>query len=236
MAGSARAPRRSASRLPVDERVDDIMAAARAAIAEKGYEKVLIADIAERAGVVEGTIYRYFTNKRDLLTKVAETWFGEQLAGDSHVEAIDGTLNKLRHLALRTLMVIRREPVLARFMLMELRPDPAYRKTQFFELNRRFTADVLHVCKAAIASGEFHDDVAPATLRDALFGCIEHRTWAFLRGEGDFSPERVADDIARLIYRGMVVQPAPTVGELDQLILRLERVSSALESKVPPLR
>ena len=233
---SQRPARRAAPRLSSDVRIEDIMVAARAAITESGYEKVLISDIAERAGVVEGTIYRYFANKRDLLVKVAEAWFSAQLAEDSHVEAIDGTLNKLRHLALRTLTVIRREPVLARFMLMELRPDPAYRQTQFFELNRRFTADVLKVCKEAIASGEFHHDISAAMLRDTLFGAIEHRTWAFLRGEGDFSPEEVADSIARLIYRGMVVRAAPEVGELEQVVARLERIASSFEPGTSPPR
>eukprot|EP00456_Euglypha_rotunda_P004512 TRINITY_DN10758_c0_g1_i1.p1 TRINITY_DN10758_c0_g1~~TRINITY_DN10758_c0_g1_i1.p1 ORF type:complete len:250 (-),score=23.99 TRINITY_DN10758_c0_g1_i1:637-1284(-) len=210
------------------------MAAARAVITEKGYEKVVISDIAERAGVVEGTLYRYFENKRDLLIKVAEAWFNEQLAEDSRIDSISGTLNKLRHLAWRTLSIIRREPVLARFMLMELRPDPSYRSSPFFALNQRFTADVLEVCRQAIASGEFRADVAAPMLRDMLFGCIEHRTWAFLRGEGDFSPEEVADGVAKVIYRGMLAEVSDAAGDGDRLNLvvnRLERVAATLEGR-----
>ncbi|MDB5971635.1 MAG: TetR family transcriptional regulator [Hydrocarboniphaga sp.] len=227
------ATRRTVNRLSSDDRISDIMAAARAAVTEKGYEKVLISDIAERAGVVEGTIYRYFENKRDLLVKVAEAWFGGALSEDSRIDSIDGTMNKLRHLAWRTLSIIRREPVLARFMLMELRPDPSYRGSPFFDLNQRFTSDALRVCKQAIASGEFHDDVSAPMLRDMLFGCIEHRTWAFLRGEGEFSIDEVADGVAKVIYRGMLAAPAAasSADRLDEITGRLEQVTQALLKK-----
>jgi TetR/AcrR family fatty acid metabolism transcriptional regulator len=235
MASSARAARKSASRLPFDDRLGDIMAAARAVLTEKGYEKVTIADIAERAGVVEGTLYRYFANKRDLLVKVALAWFGEQLTEPSHLESIEGTRSKLRHLAWRTLTIIQREPVLARYMLMELRPDPGYRQSPFFELNKRFTSDVLRVCQDAIATGEFRDDVSASMLRDMLFGAIEHRTWAFLRGEGRISIGEVADGIATVIYRGMLAEPRPAAsagaGDLDSVVERLELVAKKLEAR-----
>ncbi|WP_273454987.1 TetR/AcrR family transcriptional regulator [Nevskia ramosa] len=229
------ATRKTATRLSIDDRTADILNAARQIISEKGYEKILLADIARQAGIVEGTIYRYFQNKRDLLVKVAELWFGEQLTADSHLDGISGTQNKLRHVAWRTLSIIKREPVLSRFMLMELRPDPNYRSTPFFELNRHFTRETLQICKDAIASGEFHADVSPTLMRDMLHGCIEHRTWAFLRGEGDFSPDEVAEGIATVVYRGMLAHPVPSqpAAALETLVSRLEKVAERLEQKPP---
>ena len=227
-----RKPRKAASRLSTDDRSADILAAARAVIAEKGYENTLLSDIARRAGVVDGTIYRYFENKKDLLDKVAEVWFDEQRNEDSHLDSISGTQNKLRHLAWRTLDIIRREPVLARYMLMELRPDPNYKGTKFFEFNKKFTHEVLQLCRDAIRSGEFLDDVSPNMLRDLLHGCIEHRTWAFLRGEGDFNIDEVADSIAKVIYRGMRAEHPATRSDIDEAIRRLDEVAMRLEAKL----
>ena len=227
-------PRRQVSRLSSDDRTADILAAARQVISVKGYENVLLADIARQAGIVEGTIYRYFQNKRDLLVKVAEVWFNEQLALDSQLPMIHGTENKLRHIAARTLSIIKSEPVLSRFMLMELRPDPSYRSTPFFEMNRRFTRETLQVFNDAIASGEFHGDVSPALMRDMLHGCIEHRTWAFLRGEGDFSIDEIATGIARVVYRGMAVHVPASQGNVNQVqatVARLEAVADRLEKQ-----
>src|SRR3546814_1357501 len=42
-----------------DERVADILRAARDVFCEKGYEQTAVSEIAARIGVVEGTIYKY---------------------------------------------------------------------------------------------------------------------------------------------------------------------------------
>jgi len=223
----ARALRRPRARLPHDERLTAILAAARVVIAEKGYENTVITDIARQAGIVEGTIYRYFKNKRELLVRVAEIWFAEKLSEDSLVSSIRGTRDKLRYLAMRTLSIIRSDPVLTRFILMELRADPDYRTSVFFQLNRRFTHEIVELCERAIESGEFAADVSPALLRDMFFGCIEHQTWAFLRGEGKFSIDKVADGIADVIFRGMAVNPREP-SALDAIATRLEHIESML--------
>src|ERR1700730_6978522 len=151
----------------------------------------------------------------------------------SHIEAIPGTRNKLRHLALRTLAIIRSDPVLSRFMLMELRPDPNYRSSPFFELNRRFTHEVVEVCQQAIESGEIAKDVSATLLRDMFLGCIEDPTWPFLRGEGEFSSEEVADGVAEVICRGMTL---PTLVSADPAAIaaRLARIESLLTDSPQP--
>lgn len=239
--------RRSSVRLSQERRVSDIMSAARSVIAEKGYENALMSDIAERAGVVEGSLYRYFENRRDLLTKVADDWFEEVLSKDSGLSSIHGTSNKLRHLVWRALSTIRSQPALSRFVLLELRPDPNYRSSRSFMLNRRFTAEVSQLCADAIHTGEFRNDVSVSLLRDMIFGCIEHATWKFLRGEGDFSVDEVADGIATVIYRGMAAAPAPAPANLEArpsagkepaqselagLVKRLETAAATMEGVV----
>lgn len=205
------------------------MSAARQVIAEKGYENVLMSDIADRAGIVEGTLYRYFAGKQDLLTKVADDWFEEVLSTDSALASIRGTWNRLRHLIWRSLQAIRSQPALSRFMLLEIRRDPDYRNTRSFELNRRFTTEVSELCSAAIAAGEFRDDVSVSLLRDLIFGCIEHSTWRFLRGEGDFDVDAVADGIATVIFRGMVAEPETAALHLREVASRLERATDKME-------
>lgn len=219
-------------RLPQEKRISDIMVAARQVIAEKGYENVLMSEVAERAGVVEGTLYRFFGSKRDLLTRVADDWFAEVLDTDTELPGIRGTWNRLRYLIWRALMTIRRQPALSRYMLLEVRQHPDYRATRSFELNRRLTSQIAELCREAQELGEFRMDVSVALVRDMIFGCIEHRTWGFLRGEGDFATDEVADGIATLIYRGMAAEPAhaPLDG-LEAIVKRLEKLTSTLDSE-----
>ncbi|MGL6108232.1 TetR/AcrR family transcriptional regulator [Romboutsia sp.] len=47
-----------------------ILIAAIELISEKGYDKVATSEIAQRAGVAEGTIFRYYKTKKDLLNAI----------------------------------------------------------------------------------------------------------------------------------------------------------------------
>jgi AcrR family transcriptional regulator len=219
------------SRLPREQRVSDIIAAAREVIAERGYENAVIADIAERAGVVEGTIYRYFENKRDLFIRVAESWYEEILLDTRPDQAARGSFNRLRQMIWRELALIRQEPALTRFILMELRSDPAYRSMRMFELNRKFTAGVMSLLKEGVASGEFSASIPLKVVRDMIFGGIEHRTWAFLRNEGDFSVDEAADGIAEIVYRGLGNRAADGGDPLDRAVARLELVADRIEAQ-----
>lgn len=220
-------------RLPRDERISKIMAVTRTMLNEKGYDNIVTAEVAERCGISEATIYKYFDSKRDLLIQVAMQYFEELLREDRPDLAGRGALESLRMVVWRSLSVVRREPAMTRFVLLDLRPDPAYRAMPIFELNRRFTAQVTEVLQEGMRTGELRSDVPVRLLRDMIFGCIEHQTWAFLRGEGDFSVDEVTEGIITVIIRGMATVRAadsdPPGPDLGATVARLERVAARLE-------
>jgi TetR/AcrR family transcriptional regulator, fatty acid metabolism regulator protein len=222
--------RRQVNRLPPERRIADIMTAAKAVFTEKGYNEALISDIAERAGVVEGSIYRFFTNKRALLVRVIEHWYEEMLARDTEQFAgVRGSWNQIRFIVHHHLMSIRREPALSRLVLQEFRPDPGYRNTRLFQLNQTYVHRVIDVIQEAVANGEFRSNVSPGLIRDMIYGCIEHRTWAFLRNEGDFDAEETADSITDIVYRGLAIDKG-TEESITGVVSRLENVAARLES------
>ena len=224
--------RRRVNRLPVERRVSDILLAARGVFTEKGYNDALISDIAEQAGVVEGSIYRFFANKRDLLVKMVEHWYEEMLdADDKQFASVSGTRNRIRFVVHHHLATIRQEPALSRLVFQELRPDPDYRKTRLFKLNQTYTHRIIEIMRDAVARGEFRADVPAPLVRDMIYGTIEHLTWAFLRNEGDFDIDATADTITDVIYRGLcVVAPhdpiAYSVKLLEIVANRLERATA----------
>jgi TetR/AcrR family transcriptional regulator, fatty acid metabolism regulator protein len=227
----ARAARRPVSRLPRELRVAALMTAARAVFKEKGYADALTSEIAERAGVVEGTIYRYFASKRDLLLKVVEEWYAEMISDyDQQLGHIHGTRDRLRFMIWRHLTVIHQEPVLCRLVLLDLRADAAYRDTSVFLMNRQYTSRTVDIIEAGIGRGEFRSGVSATLVRDMIYGAIEHHTWAYLRGESDFSADAVADALTDMIYRALAVpQPAETgQGSLNEAVRRLEQIADRL--------
>ncbi len=230
--------RRPVQRMPAERRIADIMVAARAILTERGANDALISDIAERAGVVEGSIYRFFSNKRDLVERVVEGWYEDMLADyGAQCDGVRGARNQLRFVVHHHLASIKREPALSRIMLQEFRPAPNYRKTRLFQLNQTYSQRIVDIVKAAVATGEFRPGVSPGIVRDMIFGCIEHRIWAFLRNEGDFDPVEISDAITDLVYRAL----APDTGT-DSLSLALDRLDETtarleqLTRSKPPVR
>jgi TetR/AcrR family transcriptional regulator, fatty acid metabolism regulator protein len=221
-------------RLPPEDRMAEILATARITLAEKGYESFLPADVAARCGVSEATVYRYFPTKRDLLVKVAEDWFGEILAVEPEIAQQGDIFQQLRLVIRHSLTVVRKEPSLTRFVLMELRADPAYRSTHIYALNRRFTSSVVNLVKDAVARGIFRKETSPSLVRDMIFGCIEHRTWAYQRGQGDFSVEATADSIADIIFRGLAA-PSLDHERIENGLARLRVRAKALNDEIEAL-
>jgi hypothetical protein len=62
------------------------------------------------------------------------------------------------------------------------------------------------VLQEAVDAGHFLADVSVRLLRDLIFGAIEHQTWAYLRGEGDFDVDEAARGITTVIYRSMAAE------------------------------
>ena len=225
--------RRPVSRLPREQRMSDIMAAAFAVFCEKGYEEAAISEIAERANVVEGSIYRYFQGKRDLLVKVMGAWYESMMADyELHLAGISGTRNRLRFMIWRHLKTIYEEPAACNLIFRSLRPGEDYTATAVFEANRLYTRRTLDIVVEGIETGELRDVPLPL-VRDMIYGCIEHRTWAYLRGEGHFDLDETADAIVDLVMGGLQKTPGPS-DITSELAVRLERAVERLEHLQPP--
>lgn len=225
--------RRTRERLSRSERMADIMRCAGKLLRESDDRERIVAEIAKRLGIVEGTIYRYFATKRDLITQVAEDWYEGMLADyDRELAGISGTRARLRFMIWRHLTVMHDEPAMCRLVLDELRADAGYRETSIYQLNRQYTHRTLAIVKEGIASGELRADVPLTMVRDMIYGGIEHHCWAYLRGEGAFSPEQAADDIVTIVYRGIAApEDTASLARLEDVAARLERFTQHHTSK-----
>jgi AcrR family transcriptional regulator len=231
MSQQAETPRRK--RLPRDDRIARIIEVARDLLREKGYEKVLTTEIAERCGLSEAAIYKYFPTKRELLIQVTVQWYEEVLSEDKLSTHGMSAYEALRYVIWRHFSIVKRDPELTRFILLDLRPDPAYRSMPIHQLNRKLVAQIPEMLRIYMASGHLRTDIPLAIVRDMIFGAIEHQTWAFLRHEGDFSIEESTNGIAKALFEGLrtASATAPEPGDLSSVVSRLERVAERLESK-----
>jgi len=191
-----------------------------------------MADIARAAGIAEGTIYKMFASKRDLLYTVMTDWYGSftrdlgrQLAG------FDGPEQKLRYLIWQHLSIIEADPALCRVFFKEVRVLDDYRGSPVFELNREYSAFVTRVIEEGIERGVFRDDLPVTLIRDAIFGGLEHHAWPFLAGQRPLDIAGATDAFCRLVLRGIARAPAPGATEerLSRLVERVEAAVNRLE-------
>lgn len=74
----------------IEARRNQILDAAAAVFAEKGFHRATTKDIAGRAGIAEGTIYNYFDSKDDLLIGMMARLTELETLGDELTEALQG--------------------------------------------------------------------------------------------------------------------------------------------------
>ncbi len=103
------------------------MSAARSLAADGGYDAVQMRDVAVRASVALGTIYRYFTSKDHLLAAACVGWVGDleqRLARrpPEHDDAVEQLVAVVR----AATRALEREPRLAAALVTAIStPDPA---------------------------------------------------------------------------------------------------------------
>ena len=79
-----------------DERPAEIISAAMDEFVEKGFAATKLTDVAKRAGVVKGTLYRYFDTKELLFVAVVQHALTENLSAiEQTAAAFDGELSEL---------------------------------------------------------------------------------------------------------------------------------------------
>ncbi|MCH9829141.1 MAG: TetR/AcrR family transcriptional regulator [Gammaproteobacteria bacterium] len=197
-----------APRLSRAQRIDEILQAARELFCEKGYESTLMSEIAARIGVVEGTLYKYFSTKRELLLRVLEHWY-EEMFGDcaQDLVSLSSARARLHQLIWRHLRSIRDYPQLCRLMFREARADAGYRESNLHALNRRYTRFLMDVVEQGVATGEFRHDMPAELLRDLVYGGIEHHAWSYFNGRGRLDIDRLAQRIGDLLCEGLIRPP-----------------------------
>lgn len=229
------AQRRTIVRMPRDRRAEEIERAAREVFCEMGFEAASTAEIAARAGVAEGTLYKHFQSKRALLFRVLETWYRSMMSDyRAHLSLIQGTRSKLHYIVSRHLRALKEDADLARLSYHEVRHSGDYYQSKLYELNREYTQVFVEVCREGMASGELRADVPLGLLRDLVFGGIDHLISGHLFNQRELDIERAATDLLQLIFGGIAAPAVQAVqaGPADAVFQRLEALARRMEASV----
>lgn len=223
MTAPASLPRRRKS-----ARRAEILAAAREVFSVKPFEVASVSEIARSAGCVEGTIYTYFRNKRDLFDTVLAEFYDRLIADiEPRFDAINGTRDRLGYLVARHLQIAIDDPGVGRIIAREARGQAAYFGSKLHALNRRYSRFLLKTLSDGIERGELRADLDPVLARDMLFGGLEHIVWNQVDRQRAFDPGRAAQAIVAMLLEGWQIPGAQA--SVDSLRQRLDRLEARIE-------
>ena len=187
-----------------------ILDAAVKVFAAEGFYNAKVAQIAEQAGVADGTIYLYFKSKDDLLISL----FEDRMEGiNANLRAAlaecKTTADKLRSVVRLHVELVLENRHMAEVICVELRQSAKFIKEY---ANPKF-GEYLRLIAGAVAdgqkSGELRDDLDPPLVARALFGALDEISLAWLvRGpRGTLDISRATEQMSTLFIEGLKKRP-----------------------------
>jgi AcrR family transcriptional regulator len=141
----------------------------------RDFHSITIAEIAGNAGVTEGLIYKYFTDKKDLLHQVLHEHFAAFQAGiESNIAGKKTCIGKLEAIVFASLDSYARNRVLARILLLEVRSSLSYFESGAYVMVKKYARTILDIIREGMEKGELRPDIDPFLLQKILLGAIEH--------------------------------------------------------------
>jgi AcrR family transcriptional regulator len=218
------------------QRVKDILQAGRDVFAEKGYERATTAEIAQRIGVSEATVFSYFRGKRELCARVIADWYDEIIAVIEDGLPRDGTVRQQFAFIIRAhlRLMLGHGAGLCSLVLSEGRTKQHELGDQLTALQRRYTAPLMRVLALGQETGQIRADVPLRLLRSMVFGPMEHVLWEATFAHRSADIDVTADRLVEVLWAALQ-PPAPDVAALvrlkDEVGEAMRRYKAAAEGK-----
>jgi AcrR family transcriptional regulator len=213
------------------QRIDTIVESARKVFCSSGFEKGAMGDIARDAGIAEGTIYRYFDSKRDLLDEVLRRHYSVLFDDlEQTLPIIEGPSNRLRYIIRRILSLISEERSMCRLRQIHVRQVDDERPSLSHDHNRRAAILMSNEIKAGMEDGSFRLDTSPRIVCYMIGGAIELTEHYFMNTGRPIEVEKITESIWRTIHGGMSSSDA-TAESLTGLVERFEKAADRLDPK-----
>lgn len=191
-----------------EEKRHRILQAAISVFARKGFYHARISEIAQEAGVADGTIYLYFENKDHLLIAV----FEEEMEGIIH--RFRAAIEPLKHAADRLRAFVRmhaetaiENPDLAHVLQVELRQSSTFMSDYKPVKFREFLEILETIVRDGQASGTFRDDIHPGIVKRAVFGALDELALHWIMNGHRYDLMQSSGQLAELFLNGVCRAP-----------------------------
>lgn len=185
-------------------RRESIIQAAIEVFSKKGFQAAGISEIAQRAGVADGTIYQYFKNKEDLFFSIPIEKTNEfRSKVELHLKGISGALNKIRKFVWYFLYFFKTNPEYGRLLMLEMRVNKSFVKTETYDFLKQSVSSVLEIIEEGQKEGVIRKDVDIYLLRHLILGILEHMVTRWLLKETKYDLLEHHQEVSRLLIEGL---------------------------------
>jgi TetR/AcrR family fatty acid metabolism transcriptional regulator len=190
-------------------RRESIIQAAIEVFSKKDFKTASISEIAQKAGVADGTIYQYFKNKEDLFFSIPiekTNEFRSQL--ELHLEGISGAFNKLRKFVWYFLYFFKTNPDYGRILMLEMRVSKSFVKTGTYDFLKQSVSSVLDIIAEGQKEGVIRTDVGVYLLRHFILGTLEHMVSRWLLKGEKYDLLEHHQEVSRILIDGLKATPS----------------------------
>lgn len=188
-------------------RAEEIIDAAAAVFAERGYHGASTQDIADQLGMRQASLYYYFPSKESALEQVCLRSVGDFLErAEAIVKGSEGAAEKLAALIHSHLAPVEKRGDYVRCFLRERRFLPRDSARRIGRVAHRYEGIMQRVIESGVIAGEFRSDLEPRLTTLALLGmCNAAMEW--YGREPNATVERIAGAFVDLALSGMRAAP-----------------------------
>jgi len=186
-----------------------ILNAAVHVFAEKGFHQARVSDVADRAGVADGTIYLYFRNKDDLLISIFEDSMDTLLSGlQAALDGVSDPFERIRIFARFHLRQVRDNPAEAEVLQVQLRGSNKFLTDYRPEKLWAYIGVFADAIRQGQSTGQVRNDVDPFLQMWGFFGALDElgTQWVLAKGR-KIKLDAAAKQVADTFIRGVAISP-----------------------------
>jgi AcrR family transcriptional regulator len=204
-----------------------IVAAAAAAIAERGFHGMSMRDLAQAVGTSLSNLYNYFASKEEILAALQREAFETLIASaDEALAEVEGAAARLHVFVFHHVRYVVEHADVMRVLVHEAASLPAgdragvrRLKERYFQIGRGIVGELVEAgCEAG--GGAPLDDVELDRITYNLFGMLNW-IWGWYRPEDHGGTRELARTIHRIVLCGVIAQ-CPFRDLQESMEVRLE--------------
>jgi AcrR family transcriptional regulator len=207
-----------------EARPQEILAAALASFAERGFAATRLDDVARRAGVTKGTLYLYFTNKAELFQAVvAQALVPSLERGEALLDGSDAPAARLLEQVMHGWAELARSPAgaIPKIVVSEAGNFPEIARFYREAVVDRGMALLRRVVRLGIERGEFRkvadiDNAVRCICAPLLMAMLWRHSFG-RHEEGGFDPDELCQIQMQLLLGGLAVRGSAPVAAATEL-------------------